>query len=268
MNTFPVSIYNDMTFQEYLRRDHYISSGCLKKADVSMAHFKAYRSGQLRCFKSAAIDKGTLFHELMEVGLHEFRQRYLRGIKCDKRTNAGKAEWAEFQASCGAKIALSPDEWDALMEMHASVYGNFDYLLSTPARRESSLFWVHPETGVDCKCRPDWWSYELSLVIDFKTTADASYYGFQRQLWNLKYHLAVPHYLEGTGATQYSWLAVESEPPYLSVLYPVSDSLIEYSTKRRNFLLSEISRCIESREFEGYRGGNVQTMELPSWVVV
>jgi len=41
---------------------------------------------------------------------HEFAMRYVEAPKLDRRTNAGKAAWAQFLAEDADRIALDPDE--------------------------------------------------------------------------------------------------------------------------------------------------------------
>jgi exodeoxyribonuclease VIII len=66
------------------------------------------------------------------------------------------------------------------------------------AERELSLFWTDARYHVPCKARYD--ARNHGLVMDLKTTQDASPEGFARQAANLLYHCQAAHYFSGEHA--------------------------------------------------------------------
>lgn len=84
---------------------------------------------------------------------------------------------------------------------------------------EVVVLWV--DDGVPCKARIDGLKLmdNEAIVLELKSTRDASYKGFQRQLANLGYHVSAAHYVSGvlaaTGiAPEFYFLAQEKEPPH------------------------------------------------------
>lgn len=83
---------------------------------------------------------------------------------------------------------------------------------------ERSLFWQDPETGIRCKVRPDLLVLP-HLILELKTTFDASLAVFQRTLQMQRYHLSAAMYLDGvahlTGyPLNYVYLVASRHPPY------------------------------------------------------
>ena len=97
---------------------------------------------------------------------------------------------------------------------------------------ERSLFWHDPDTGIRCKVRPDLLVLP-HLILELKTTFDASLAVFQRTLQMQRYHLSAAMYLEGvkylTGhALNYVYLVASRHPPYrVETFMPGADLLEE-----------------------------------------
>ncbi len=70
-------------------------------------------------------------------------------------------------------------------------------LLSAAGKAEQSYFWTDKETGLGCKCRPDYMFDDGSTIVDLKTTTDASLKGFSRSVCNFRYHVQAGFYLHG-----------------------------------------------------------------------
>ena len=69
---------------------------------------------------TAAMEFGTMFHALvLEPAV--FANRYVIGLQVDRRTNAGKAAWEQWQADNQGKHAVSPEEWDRVHAMARAV---------------------------------------------------------------------------------------------------------------------------------------------------
>jgi exodeoxyribonuclease VIII len=110
-----------------------------------------------------------------------------------------KAEWL---ANNGHRTVLEPEEWDQLHRMRDAVMAHpaaRALLTAVPGRAEQSVYWVDEETGELCRCRPDFWR-EDGLIVDVKTTEDASPAGFAKSVANWRYHVQHPYYVDGVNA--------------------------------------------------------------------
>ena len=130
-------------------------------------------------------------------------------------TKAGK-EWAlEYQS----KIIIDSELGNNLYEMEKSFMDSPARLIyDKQGQSELSYFW--DDLGlVKGKCRPDWISNDGNIVVDIKTTTDASPKGFQKSIANWGYHLQLGWYIRGLQklglpAKEFIFIAIEKTPPF------------------------------------------------------
>lgn len=123
---------------------------------------------------SEADHYGTAVHCLL-LEPDAFDDRYAVGPDCGRKSNADKERWEAFEKSLGDKIPLTIPERDKIHEMHQSVLAHPEAasLLSLPSGApELSAYWTDPDTGLLCRCRPDWWVPQFRVIVDVKTTED------------------------------------------------------------------------------------------------
>ncbi len=109
----------------------------------------------------------------------------------------GKNE--EWMANNGHRIVLDPEAWDQLHRMREAVYAlpEARAILDLEWVAEQSVYWVDPQTGVLCRCRPDLWARKARIILDVKTTDDASAEGFAKSIANWGYDVQDPFYSDG-----------------------------------------------------------------------
>ena len=126
--------------------------------------------------ESDAAEIGTATHcALLEP--ERFATEYRQQPAFDKRTNAGKAAAAEFEAAMSGKTVLSNDEYALVTAMRDSVLAHphaRELLTSDGVSEASILFELN---GVKCKCRPDRLPSSARIngrpvIVDLKTTDD------------------------------------------------------------------------------------------------
>jgi hypothetical protein len=136
---------------------------------------------------------------------------------------------------------------------------------------ESSIFWKDEDSGVDCRIRPDIINHDLQLIIDLKTTIDASPEVFTKQSWNMDYHLQASFYQKGVYSESgmwYDWLfiAVEKDNPFLQpVLYKPDTTLLKYADGVICEQLPKFAECQRLDRWDGYPE-SIQTLTIPAWV--
>ncbi len=64
---------------------------------------------------------------------------------------------------------------------------------------ERSIFWVDPATGQPCRVRPDYYREDIGVVFALKSTADAGFEAFRRDIFRYGYHISAAMYLDGCG---------------------------------------------------------------------
>ncbi|MBF0341811.1 MAG: PD-(D/E)XK nuclease-like domain-containing protein [Magnetococcales bacterium] len=240
-----------------------VSATWLKELCRSPAHLKYLMDNPPE--QTQAMRFGSAVHALL-LEPDRFATLYGCRPEVDARTKAGKE--AIQAAESEGKTLLKVDEWQALSMIRASIEAHpAKILLSGNGRREQAIFWQDRETGIRCRCKPDYLG--IHHVVDIKTTTDASPDGFRRVVENLKYMIQATHYLNGieeiTGERpRWFFLAIEKEPPYVCAVYEPDDEARCWGKKKVSRLLQEYASCLESGHWYGY-GDNAMLMSISDW---
>lgn len=219
-----------------------------------------------------AMRLGTAIHTaVLEPG--EFGKRYHVAPVVDRRTKDGKAEWqlALDQAETAGAELISNDDAITCMRIAEQVRSHpTARKVFATGQAELSCYWTDAETGLLCKCRPDWLS--LPLVVDLKSTDDASASGFQRSAWNYRYWVQAAWYLDGieqaTGQRPEAFVfgAFEKAAPYASAFYFADESMIDMGRREYRKLLRVLADCKASDRWPGY-DTDVRPLGLPAWAL-
>lgn len=215
---------------------------------------------------------GTAIHAvILEPDL--FKADYVPSPGFDRRTTAGKAEWAAFQAENAGKIILSDDDYQTCLKVRDSVYQDelAGALLRAPGKSEQSFWALDPDTGELVKCRYDRLQDDGGLALDVKSTEDASPAGFGKSVANYRYYVQPPWYFDVLdilyAETPRAWafLAVEKEPPYVCGIYYATDAQMAMG---RDAARRDFNRIVELKRagvFPGYTAEGPLPVELPGW---
>ena len=220
----------------------------------------------------AAFEFGTLFHASALPGenVNEIAVRNTEGL--DMRTKAGKAFLAEHKG----KIIISPSDANILDQMmlslreHPFTAGLVNGELK--GKSEQSFFCNDPETGLELKCRPDYMLDDCSLIIDLKSTTDASPEGFQHSAFKWKYHIQASHYLDviegatGTRPQAFLFVAVEKVRPFCTAVYMADQAMIDLGKQHAREGLNNIAQWIADDKFPGY-SERVEEISLSKWML-
>jgi len=142
--------------------------------------------------------------------------------------------------------------------------------LPTPCcEPERSAWWEDAETGLLCKGRFDEIGRRAGVIVDLKTTRDASREAFSRAIYTIGYYIQAAHYIAGAkalgiDADRFGIIAVEKDPPYAVAIYEVSGAALYDGERERRKLLELYAQCEESGEWPGYPQEVVE-IDLPVW---
>ncbi len=204
-----------------------------------------------------------------------FEIEYVTAPKCDKRTNVGKAAWAEFEAAHKGKNYLLPDEREKIEAMVAAAmkHGSARELLTRPGHREYVFVWKDQETGLLCKARLDLmvphgdWTY----IIDVKTCVDASEREFPKAIHRYGYGRQLAWYRRAAYALaprqrRCAFLAMEKTRPYCVAVHELEERALMQGDRENTAALATIARCVSENHFPGYEDG-MTLVDLPAWGV-
>jgi exodeoxyribonuclease VIII len=192
-----------------------------------------------------------------------------------KLWDEAKAEWL---ANNGQRTVLKPEEWDQLMNMRDAVMAHpiaRALLTGRPGKAEQSVYWIDQATGVLCRCRPDFWRDD-NLIVDLKTTEDASPEAFAKSIANWSYDTQDAFYTDGVLAAtgkplkafvflvvEKSARVVEGQPLGVAV-YQLDEAGRELGRAKYREDLGIYAQCVKTGIWPCY-GDKLKTISLPQW---
>lgn len=201
--------------------------------------------------------------------------RDLRHLRTAKKPSEATLEsiafWDAWYAEHEGQIALPREAFEQIEAMHAALMAHpVAAGIMRDGVSEVTMRWVDEATGVPCKARADWWVESRKLLMDLKTTDDASPEAFSRSIDRYGYHVQHAHYCDGArvcgiGVQHYLILAQEKEPPYLPAVYSIDAAAEVRGFELRERGLEILRRCRESNEWPGYSG--ITEISLPAWAL-
>lgn len=218
-----------------------------------------------------AMTFGSAFHSTALDFVHEV------GImpEINRRTKAGKEEYAHTMELYKGRYIVSGEEHHHIVEMvdsleHHPIAKN----LMKFKDREVTGIWKDFEVGCWCKLRPDLKSDDERIIVDLKSTIDASTDRFTRDIFKFGYHVSAAWYTHGakmiTG-NDYKFIivAVEKTPPYGVNCFHMADELTNRDGPGWKVIgdtLPWIARCVKHDTWPSYPV-TLNRPDVPGWVV-
>jgi hypothetical protein len=222
---------------------------------------------------TAAMTIGSALHTHV-LELDQWDARYVTAPEgIDRRTTMGKAEWEVFTTASTGRTVLTKADADLVMRMGRSVFGHpaAAMLLGLPGKAETTHMWTDAATGLECKCRPDWLTDDGRLIVDLKTTENASVREFSRSIATWRYQVQASFYLDGieqatgTRPEQFLFLVVEKRAPFLCAVYAADAEMIAAGAKAAARDLEVLATCKAADAWPGY-SDQIEPISLPAWM--
>jgi len=228
--------------------------------DLSPRHLKCKMDGLDMKPITSQLQARFDFGSAVDLGIFEperFAAEVVKAPPISKNSKKYK-EWAEVQKD---KLILSDT---AYQRAHKAVNEvkkkNTAMELLSSGWAQKSVLWRHPELGFWCKCRPDWIINTSGepVVMDLKTTENASQEKFTKQTWRLKYYWQAHHYMAGLTAVtgiqhrKWRWLVLETWPPFESNVFAADPAELERASIDVQIMYEQYAECIETDEWPGY----------------
>lgn len=312
-----VGIFADISNADYHGGPGISKSG-LDIIRRSPLHFKASRDAEKRV-PTAAQREGTIIHDLV-LEPETFWDRYAKpfdpcwaptaivttddikeklkalGLKVSGNKPELKARLleadpdarflddikAEYEAQVGDKELITQDEFNKAQAIAAAVMAHpvaGKLFAKGSGIAELSCYWTDEKTGVLCRCRPDFWRHD-GLVVDLKTTVDASPEGFSKSIEAWRYYVQDPFYRDGMTASiaqsgsdrkppkAFVFVAVEKTAAdgksYAVGVYHLDSDSVEVGRREYRENLDTYAACVGADQWPGY-GDKIQPIGLPEW---
>lgn len=254
MNTDTLRGYVPMTNDEYHAAPGYSKSHLDKIAESPADYFHHYlapkpapEEGDEEAEEpkeSRALVLGSAIHTaVLEPDLFDASYKILPALNL--RTKAGRAERDAFIAAHPGATVLTVEERKTALDCATAVRRHpVVSKLFARGQAERSYFTIDGETGELIKCRLDWFNDTAGLIVDLKSTDDASEAGFGKSAANFRYDLQPPWYQDvlrqeyGEAPPYWAFVAVEKTPPFkIGLYFPTPDQIeVGYRLARRDFL--------------------------------
>lgn len=217
---------------------------------------------------------GQAVHKLL-LEPDTFDDEFAVAPNIDRRTKDGKTAYNAFCESLGDRSVITPDQYQTALEMrNAAISAPFVAKL-LQGEHEKPMLWVDDLTGETCKIRIDVLNTSTStpIIVDYKTTEDASTDGFMRSALKYGYDFQSAMYSEGceknTGITPlFVFIAQEKKPPYSVNILQADELFIKHGYDIFRELLGIYHECRTSGNWYGYLGAYniINNLALPSYL--
>ncbi len=238
-----------------------LSKSMMTKILKSPAHYKAALDEHQE--PSKAMQLGTAIHTaVLEPHLYSQVVAVIPP-DIDHRTKEGK-QWKEQHKS---RIHLTHAEDIDVQGVANSVRRHpFWDIINCEHSIEASVFAEDAETQIPLKARPDLWIKEPAILVDVKTTDDASPEAFSRTISTFGYHIQAAHYLAMTGAESFIFVAVERKAPYAVGIYRLDAEWLQAGENLRRKAISTLHECRALDSWPAYPTTTI-TLSCPKWVL-
>lgn len=205
----------------------------------------------------------------------QFNKRYRVGPSV---ANKNLKVWQDFKKECEAagETAIDSEQYDMAMQMRHQALTLPDAAQALASGRpEVSAYWRDPETGVLCRCRPDWThdaNAESDILLDVKSYDDASEAEFARQVARMNYFGQDAYYRDGYALASgrrvaaFLFVAVETKWPHVANLMMLDDDGVAAGRRWYRRALNTYAECLKADTWPGYAPG-VKLISLPQWVL-
>lgn len=168
------------------------------------------------------------------------------------------------------KVVLKESEFAIVERMVTAVTtSKIGKWFECAATIEHSIYWTEPVTELRCRCRPDFLvvTKNQAIILDIKTTGDASPWQFQRRVEDGGYWLQDAHYSAGVEAAfglkpVFLFVAVETEWPHQCGIYELSFDDKFRGKEAREQTLVDVATCIETGDWSDDWTRDVVTLNL------
>lgn len=250
------------------RAGHIASKTALDHFRRSPAHYLAWHRGE-RDIDSPAM----AFGRALDCALFEpevFAGSYATVPDFgDCRKTENKAKRDAWRLENHTKTWLPAEDARLIVDMTASVRRHSLHRALENGNAQVTVKWQDAASGVNCKGRADYYLPSLGLVVDVKTTEDASPAAFRRSVAKYGYHRQDAFYRRGFAAVgqmvdQFLFIAIEKTAPYAVGIYALDAAAVARADSAISMELDSFAECVRLDVWPSYSDG-IEILSLPDW---
>jgi exodeoxyribonuclease VIII len=187
------------------------------------------------------------------------------------RTKHYRESFELMQKSEPDKIWFTDSDYDSVLDMAASALDSpvlRHYMSDSKKLIEHTGFFEME--GAKCKVRPDLYVPGAGVVLDLKSTQDASPKGFAKSVRQFGYLFQACWYMHalrilGEKPKQFVFIAVEKTPPYATASYTIKESDFNKQFSNMEKACQLWATCQSSGIWPGY-SDSIETLDLGSQI--
>lgn len=220
----------------------------------SPAHYRAWKDGLLSNDSTPALEFGIAFHKAI-LEPEDFSKKYMcladnTGLSPGQKSAATKAAKKYVPPD---KIALPYLEYNRIIKMREAVIENpfaASLLMDEATTTEEVVVWQ--KNSCLCKGRLDVINRKEKIIVDIKTTDDASEATFKSSVWRYKLYRQASFYLEPFEGFTFVWIAVEKSRPHGVAIYECHQDFLIKGTEEIERMRKIYSECCRTNHWPGY----------------
>lgn len=134
---------------------------------------------------------------------------------------------------------------------------------------QPELVGIWEEEGAIMRFRPDWLADSRAVMLDYKTTTDATPELFTRQIGRMGYHIQAAFYRRGMMAIEgadipFVLVAQETEPPYAVSFHGCAPSLLAIAEAEVERAIDTWRECVRRNSWPAYTQ-RIHWAEAAAW---
>ncbi len=247
-----------------------VSKGSLVKMARSPLHYKNWVDGLDDGDDTPALIFGRVFHAaLLEPG--RFDREYVTEPDFgDCRVKANKMHRDAWRQVNAGKTPVSDDDSTTIRRMVTAVRAHpLAGKMIEEGVSELTALWTDKDTGLRCRARADRYFERLGMLLDVKSTLDAGFEPFRRDIFKHRYHWQNSLYREGFAAAgaeikHFIFVAVEKTPPYAVAIYTLDEAGVTAGYQKTHEQMTRMAECLQKNEWPGY-SPSIQMIDTPPW---
>jgi len=190
----------------------------------------------------------------------------------NKRTKAGKEEYAEFERMNVGKSIIDPQDMVKLTNMQNALNTNSQIkILMHDAECEKEVYWRYD--GINCKAKLDIIAKVngIEVLIDYKTTSSSNIKDFEKSIAQYGYHRQAAWYIDaarilGHDPKAFMFITQEKDLAEAIGIFSIDEESIEIGRQQNAEATQEIKERLSSGKWNAYPE-EIQSIALPFWYI-
>ena len=223
-----------------------LSYSSIKEFAKSPRHYLDYINKQ-RTAPTDAMKLGSMVH-CMILQPHLFNEQFVVAPEVNKRTNAGKEEWATFCSQHADKTVVANDDYEHARRLSGGALVNPQIEQLVKGCYDFEQEW---REGVDdLPYRGFYDGISDDYVLEIKTISDGNPRSVMNDFIKRKYHIQAALYTM-VSQRDVIYVIIETSEPYLSYSAGVSRDYLKLGAQELGKLNSQFAKCLEAGDFSG-----------------